>query len=248
MFDMHCHIDLMPSMVEVAEGLNRSNINILTVTTTPKAYQKEIDMFAMFENVKVALGLHPQLVKERYQEISIIERYVEHANYIGEIGLDFSKPFYSSKDKQLDAFETIIRWCSGYGNKTISIHSLRADKAVIDILEKYSCTESNKCILHWFTGSRDQVKRAVEIGCYFSINIKMIESENGRDIISRIPADRILLESDAPFIQDINTNTKLAELLNKTANKLNEYNNLWTLDNANKESARMLRNVSRNKF
>lgn len=247
-FDMHCHIDLMPSMVNFVEGLNRNNIYVLAVTTTPKAFQKEIEMLEQFKNVKIALGLHPQLVDERYHEINIVEKLIAHSNYIGEIGLDFSKQYYSSKNKQLEIFETIIKWCSKYKNKTISIHSLRADKHVIDILEKHSCAESNNCILHWYTGSIEQLKRAVEMGCYFSVNIKMIESEKGRDIISRIPIDKILLESDAPFIQDVNTNIKLGELLNNTACKLNEYNNFWSLYNANEASARLLMNVSRKKY
>lgn len=214
-YDSHCHLDLMPSMIEFAQNAKKSNINILAVTTTPKAYEKEIDYFHSYENIKVALGLHPQLVSERYNELPLVEKYIENAAYIGEIGLDYNRQFYSSKNKQIDVFENIIKWCSSKGGKVISIHSVHADKNVLDILEKYDCTKNNKCILHWFSGSLSQLHRAVKMGCYFSINEMMTQSINGRKLISNIPIDKVLIESDAPFINKINTLQQLESALLK---------------------------------
>ena len=178
---------------DVYKRQKESNINILAVTTTPKAYEKEIDYFHSYENIKIALGLHPQLVSERSNELDLVEKYIEDAAYIGEIGLDYNRQFYSSKNKQIDVFENIIKWCSSKGGKVISIHSVHADKNVLDILEKYDCTKNNKCILHWFSGSLSQLRRAVEMGCYFSINEMMMQSLNGRKLISNIPIDKVLV-------------------------------------------------------
>lgn len=97
----------------------------------------------------------------------------------------------------------------------ISIHSVFADKNVLDILEKYDCTKNNKCILHWFSGSLSQLHRAVKMGCYFSINEMMTQSINGRKLISNIPIDKVLIESDAPFINKINTLQQLESALLK---------------------------------
>ena len=214
-YDLHCHLDLLPSMREFAKDAKESNINILAVTTTPKAYEKEIAYFHSYENIKIALGLHPQLVSERYNELPLVEKYIENAAYIGEIGLDYNRQFYSSKNKQIDVFENIIKWCSSKGGKVISIHSVFADKNVLDILEKYDCTKNNKCILHWFSGSLSQLHRAVKMGCYFSINEMMTQSINGRKLISNIPIDKVLIESDAPFINKINTLQQLESALLK---------------------------------
>ena len=214
-YDLHCHLDLLPSMREFAKDAKESNINILAVTTTPKAYEKEIAYFHSYENIKIALGLHPQLVSERSNELDLVEKYIEDAAYIGEIGLDYNRQFYSSKNKQIDVFENIIKWCSSKGGKVISIHSVFADKNVLDILEKYDCTKNNKCILHWFSGSLSQLHRAVKMGCYFSINEMMTQSINGRKLISNIPIDKVLIESDAPFINKINTLQQLESALLK---------------------------------
>ena len=203
LYDLHCHIDLMPSMERFANEAAKTHIGILAVTTTPKAYVKEISVLHSFNNVKIGLGLHPQLVLERYSELSLIEKYIDSINYVGEIGLDFNNQFYASKEKQIDVFDNIIKWCSKKSGKVISIHAVRSTKSVLDILEKYRCTEDNKCIFHWFSGSFAQLQQAVEMKCLFSVNGAMLKSENGQMLIKNIPPESILIETDAPFVNEI---------------------------------------------
>lgn len=221
-YDMHCHVDLMQSMVEFSEAAVSERINLLAVTTTPKAYEIEKKKLRSFSNVQVALGLHPQLVFERAHELTLIEQYINTTRFVGEIGLDFNKQFYHSKERQLDVFSQIIGWCERSPMKTISIHSVRSDKDILDILEKYNCTKHNNCILHWYSGTLKQLDRAIELGCFFSVNDYMLNSPNGRSIVQKIPVDRLLLESDAPFISDIKTvdqlKRKLTYCLNELAN------------------------------
>lgn len=240
MYDMHCHLDLMPSMQAVASQASKNNINILAMTTTPKAYAKEVSLLKNYSNIRVALGLHPQLIKERYSELSIVEQYIQSANYIGEIGLDFGRQYYSSKEKQIEVFDKFIYWSALWGNKIISIHSVKADKSVIDILEKYECLKNNICILHWFSGSLSQLNRAINLGCYFSINLKMLHSPNGKNLLSKIPPDRILLESDAPFVNNTITADELSILIKNTAENLKITCNQVSLEQIEQLSARIL--------
>jgi TatD DNase family protein len=218
--DLHCHVDLFPSMQQAAKESVNMDIQIFSVTTTPKAYEKEISLLRDYETIKLALGLHPQLVKERYSELELVKKYLPNARYIGEIGLDFNRQFYESKDKQLHVFDTIIRECAYHEGKIISIHSVKSAKQVLDILEKYNCCQNCKCILHWYSGEIKQLKRAIEMGCFFSINLKMLESANGKKIIEQIPIERILVESDAPFIHDVNNMKSLKALMADTIEEL----------------------------
>lgn len=210
---MHCHVDLMQSMGEFSKAALEERINLLAMTTTPKAYDIEKKKLSVFSNVQVALGLHPQLVFSRSQELALIEKYIQTTRFVGEIGLDFNKQFYHSKELQIDVFSQIIEWCQRSPMKIISIHSVRSDKDVLDILEKYNCTKLNKCILHWYSGTLKQLDRAIELDCFFSVNEYMLNSPNGQSIIQRIPVDRLLLESDAPFISDIKTVEQLKRKL-----------------------------------
>ncbi|TEB12298.1 putative deoxyribonuclease YjjV [Pelotomaculum sp. FP] len=218
---MHCHVDLMKSMEEFSKAALEKRINLLTMTTTPKAYEVEKKKLTGFTNVQVALGLHPQLVFDRIHELALVEKYIHSTRFVGEIGLDFNKQFYHSKERQIDVFSQIIGWCQRSPMKIISIHSVRSDKSVLDILEKYDCTKHNNCILHWYSGTLKQLDRAIELGCFFSVNEYMLNSPNGRSIIQKVPVDRLLLESDAPFISDIKTVEKLKRSLTHCLNELN---------------------------
>ncbi len=209
LFDMHCHVDLMPDMVTFAKQTLDASVGIFAVTTTPKAYAQETQMLQSFPNIRVGLGLHPQLVSKRYGELFLFEKHIEEAEFVGEIGLDFNKQYYSSKEKQLDVFHQMIEWCSRFSGKTISIHSVHSDKATLDILERYACMERNHCILHWFSGSLAQLHRAVEMGCYFSVNNAMAKSTNGQNLLANIPIEKLLIETDAPFVSEIKTVSRL---------------------------------------
>lgn len=218
---MHCHVDLMKSMEEFSKAALEERINLLTMTTTPKAYEVEKKKLTGFTNVQVALGLHPQLVFDRIHELALVEKYIHSTRFVGEIGLDFNQQFYHSKESQIDVFSQIIEWCQRTPMKIISIHSVRSDKNILDILEKYDCSKNNNCILHWYSGTFKQLDRAIELGCFFSINEYMLNSSNGRSIVQKVPVDRLLLESDAPFISDINTVEKLKRSLTHCLNELN---------------------------
>ena len=210
---MHCHVDLMESMTEFSRAAMEEQLCLLAMTTTPKAYEIEKIKLDCFSNVRVALGLHPQLVFERSHELTLFEKYINTAEFVGEIGLDFGNRFYHSRECQQDVFNQIIGWCTQSPMKIISIHSVRSDKAVLDVLEKTGCTKQNNCILHWYSGTLKQLDRAIELGCFFSINEYMLNSSTGRLIIEKIPIDRLLLESDAPFISNIKTVEQLKRSL-----------------------------------
>jgi TatD DNase family protein len=77
--------------------------------------------------------------------------------------------------------------------------SIKSAGDVIDLIKKSEVYKNNVCVLHWFSGSLQQMDQAVEIGCFFSINPQMLTTKSGVDIISEIPKDRIIIETDMPF-------------------------------------------------
>jgi TatD DNase family protein len=82
------------------------------------------------------------------------------------------------------------------------VHSVQSATPVLDLIEAYLPPERGRVVLHWFTGSLTETRRAVELGCYFSINAKMADTKNGKDIIVVLPLDRILTETDGPFAKN----------------------------------------------
>jgi TatD DNase family protein len=197
--DLHCHLDLFPDPEKAIAEADAAGVYTLTVTTTPRAWPRNRAMTESTRSVRAALGLHPQLVAEHSDELGLWERYLPEATYVGEVGLDAGPRFFRSIDLQKQVFERILRLCADAGGKVLSVHSVRSVKAVLDLIENTLPPARGKVVLHWFTGSKAEARRAIEMDCYFSVNAAMLANEKGRDIASVIPLDRLLTETDGPF-------------------------------------------------
>lgn len=219
-YDTHAHIDLYKDREECIRFIEKANSYTIAVTNLPELYQKYIKAYEGYNYVKFALGLHPQLVTQYKYQLSLFCELVKDSKYIGEVGLDFSNGI---DQEQIEVFKAIIRSCQLYGRKIISVHSRRAVSQVIDIIDE---GYNNKIILHWFTGTIKELERAINLGYYFSINTNMINSTKGKEVVRRIPLDRLLIESDAPFTDTLKQKYNLdfiniviartADILNKT--------------------------------
>lgn len=199
--DFHCHLDLYPDPVAAISAADEAGVYTLAVTTTPRAWPRNLEITKNTKHVRAALGLHPQLVAEYSDEISLWESYLSEARYIGEVGLDAGPRYYRSLDLQKKVFRRILEKCADAGGKILTVHSVRAVKIVLDMVEEYLPENRGKVVLHWFTGTKSEARRAVDLGCYFSINAQMLNTERGIDIVSSLPVDRLLTETDGPFTQ-----------------------------------------------
>lgn len=197
--DFHCHLDLYPNLEAAIAECEREAVYTLTVTTTPKAWARNKELTASTKYVRAALGLHPQLVAERAAEIDLWEELLPQTRYVGEVGLDAGPRFYASFDAQKSVFRRVLRACAAATGKIITMHSVRATKIVLDMIEDDLPLGSGTPVLHWFTGSAAEARRAAALGCYFSINAAMLGDAKRRAIIKAIPIDRILTETDGPF-------------------------------------------------
>jgi TatD DNase family protein len=149
--------------------------------------------------VNVALGLHPQLVAERADELPLWKSFLKEARFVGEVGLDAGPKFYRSFEQQKNVFRSILESCSDAGGKVLSVHSVRCASTVIDMVEQHLPQERGVVVMHWFTGSDAEVRKALALGCFFSVNADMLRSARGNIVIGSLPLDRILTETDGPF-------------------------------------------------
>lgn len=199
--DFHCHLDLYPNHAEAVEHCEREGVFTLAVTTTPRAWPRNHELASATRHVRAALGLHPQLVAERAHEIGLWEEFLPRTRYVGEVGLDAGPRFYKSLETQKEIFARVLLLCAAAGNKIITTHSVRATKTVLDMIEQYIPPPRGRVVLHWFTGTAAEAKRAVDLGCFFSVNAEMLINEKRAAITKILPLDRILTETDGPFTQ-----------------------------------------------
>lgn len=199
--DFHAHLDLYPDLADAIRKCESSKTATLAVTTTPRAFARNKELAKGSSFVRVALGLHPQLVAERASELALFADLLPQTRYVGEVGLDASPRHYRSFDNQKEVFGTILDLCAEAGNKVLSLHSVRCAKHVLDMVEAGLPTGRGAVVLHWFTGSASEARRAVDMGCYFSINERMFASAKVGAVLKAIPTDRLLTETDGPFVE-----------------------------------------------
>lgn len=196
MIDTHCHLDLYERPTDVADRANRAGVLTVAVTNLPSAFDRANPHVRQFKNLRLALGLHPILVTQHTAERARFEELIESTSYIGEVGLDFS-PEGAARDLQVESFRFVLKVLRGK-QKFVTVHSRRAEAAVLDLLEEEG---RSPVVFHWFSGTIAVLRRALARGHFFSINPAMAGSPNGKKIIAALPPERVLTETDGPFVQ-----------------------------------------------
>lgn len=195
LIDTHFHLDYYRNHSQIYDDINRLEQYTLCVTNLPEVFESCIEMYKETKYIKFAVGYNPQMViSDKFDKTSFL-RGVHKTKYIGEVGLDFSKQYEEYKSKQIVIFDYICKVAANK-NRIITIHSRKAEKEVLALLKK---NKVKYAIIHWYTGEVSLVKEFIKEGYYFSINPSMLKSLTGKKIITEIPMDRVLVETDGPL-------------------------------------------------
>lgn len=210
--DTHCHLDLFPNIRTEVNKEDETKIKTISVTNTPALWKANQKLFGSCRNIRTALGLHPELASQRTHETSLFDTLCEEAKYIGEIGLDGVSRDPQERLKQRQVFDSVLKSVRKSSPKILTIHSRRAASETIDALENLLSKTPHRVILHWYSGTKAELKRAVGLGFYFSINHAMVRGNNFESMIEAIPASALLTETDAPFTLDSSTTNRRQSL------------------------------------
>ncbi len=195
--DTHFHLELFRDYQAQARMIEQAKVYTIAVSNAPSFYRHFRTMLKEQQFIRHALGLHPELVASHATEIPLFRELLPTTRYVGEVGLDFSEQHRQHRNRQVKVLEEIAEAIKGDGNKLVSLHSRQAEGEVIELFgPKFPAT----LILHWYSGSLRNLEKAVEYGFYFSVNPAMCRSEKGRSIITSLPKERVLTETDGPFV------------------------------------------------
>ena len=197
MIDAHCHVDQYKNPLMVAKEAEAGGIVTIAVTSLPEHFELGHQALLGFRRVRLALGFHPMLADRNYFDEALFRTLASKTSYIGEIGLDYSSKDKSANRKQSDILKKVLRIINDRP-RFISLHSRRAESDLFDHLTNF---EIQNAVFHWYSGPLGLIDKVVDAGHYFSVNTSMIKSRNGQKIIDRIPPDRILTETDGPYIK-----------------------------------------------
>ena len=195
------------------------NVDASTIAPMLELHEKYPDC------TRVMMGLQPEEVKEDYKEVlSQMEKELERGVYVGvgEVGLDFYWDATFEK-QQLDAFETQLDWAKQL-HLPLSIHCRNAFDKMVKILEKKQ-DGGLRGIMHCFTGTEEEAKVYLELGFHLGLGgVTTYKNCGVKDYLPTLPLDRIVLETDAPYLAPVPCRGKRNEpaFLVHTAQKIAE--------------------------
>ena len=206
--DSHCHLEFEPIHSNLDDVIKRAKENdvkyLLSISTTDESYEKILKIINKYVNIYGTYGIHPHEVKS-YKSLnynSIIEKTKKSKKIIGigETGLDY---FYKNSDKttQKKIFVEHIKASQTLGLPVI-VHTRSAEKDTYEILKSEKRNKDFKILIHCFTGSKEFSHKLIDLGCYISASgiITFKKSNELADTFKSIPSERILVETDSPYL------------------------------------------------
>jgi TatD DNase family protein len=206
--DSHCHLDRIElaefggSFARLMQTNRKAGVDhMLCVSVDLESFPAMRELVAPYENVSISVGVHPDARDGREPgsgELAGLAR--EHgAIAIGETGLDY---FHNKGDTewQRDRFRTHVR-AARQAELPLIIHTRDARKDTLEILREEGA-DAVGGVMHCFTEDWEMAQRAMELGFYISISgiVTFRNAENVRDVARRVPADRLLIETDSPWL------------------------------------------------
>lgn len=205
-FDAHVHANLMNFPLNVARSSNDTGLGFFTCGVTPHDYLELAPQLTQ-DNIRVGLGAHPWYISDErvtQKDIELLLELMEQTPYVGEIGLDFSSRYCVDglQDLQVKAFTKICARAAELSRndqpRVLSMHTVRSVNAVLDILEQTGAAQECVPIIHWFSGSSEELQRAIKLGCWFSVGEMSLKTKRGREYAKVYPQDKLLTETDLP--------------------------------------------------
>ena len=238
MIDSHCHLDHSPLFDDIDNVIKRSKEvgieKLLTICTTIKSFEKIKLLVKQDDIIFGTYGIHPHEAKNDKVNSDIIIKEVKNNDKIigiGETGLDFYYN-HSDKDDQITSFEEHIK-ASLELNIPLIVHSRNAEKDTLEIFSKYK-NMNLKILMHCFTGSKEFAENLLSFGAYFSASgiITFKNSLELQNTFKIIPLDRILIETDSPYLAPVPNRGKQNEpsYVKYTAQKLANIKDISNLD------------------
>ena len=206
MIDSHCHLDHEPLVSNLDSVIQRSKAvgvkKILTISTSIESFSRVKEIVKKDDMIYGTIGIHPHEANENIVDIEFfIKNLRENKKIIGigETGLDF---YYdnSDREKQIDSFKVHID-AALENNIPLIVHSRNAEEKTFEILNRYK-DKNLKILMHCFTGSEKFAKELLNLNTYFSASgiITFKNSEELQKTFKSLPLNRILIETDSPFL------------------------------------------------
>ena len=206
-FDSHCHLDdrsYKRDIDNVLERAQSAGVNrMMTIGINKRTSETAVSLAQSHDRIYASVGVHPHDVENCNE--AILEELVELANNKevrawGEIGLDFNR-MYSPRDDQEKWFRRQLE-IAGRLDLPMIFHERDSNGRFLEML-KNNCSATINGVVHCFSGTFEELRRYLELGLHIGITGILTMKSRGaqlREMVSTIPANRLLVETDAPYL------------------------------------------------
>jgi TatD DNase family protein len=212
--DSHCHIDGPEYDADREEVIARARdagvttmLNVGTGDPNSGAFERAVELAKQHEHIYAAIGVHPHDAKlfDEAAEARLTNLVKQNSKVVawGEIGLDYHYD-HSPREVQREIFMRQLRIARSL-DLPVVIHSREADDDTIDLLRDELTEYARAGVLHCFGGSLQMARAAIELGFFISFagNLTFKKAEDLRDIARQLPLDRLLIETDCPYLTPV---------------------------------------------
>lgn len=196
--DSHCHFAFYPEGTWKEKLKNHQGLAVMG-GYSPEDWQRQHRLKSQWPDQFVtAFGLHPWYIEsvefDGGRDFELFKSQVDQADFIGEVGLDFSDKLHARRDLQMHYFEKQLAWA---GHKPYVFHVVQAHGAVLNTLKDHPPVQG---FVHGFSGSWEVAERYMDMGLKLSFGPQVLKShfKKARDVLQKIPLESLLLESDCP--------------------------------------------------
>ena len=201
-FDSHCHLNYLKSSSGALERARSSGVDgVLCIGVDEVGIDEVLAVANANDDVWASVGLHPQSAEQDFGWIET-KLNVSSVVAVGETGLDYKTALdVDERQRQRVAFEHQMSLAQKYGLPVV-IHTRDAERDTLSILKRYPDVVG---VLHCFTESWEMAEQALSMGYYISISgiVTFANAENVREVARQVPADRLLIETDAPWLAPV---------------------------------------------
>ena len=212
LIDTHCHLDFKDFDTDrdyvINRAISKGVARIINVGSSIEGTRRSIELAKKYDIIYASVGIHPHEADSVTDDaISEIRKLAKEKKVvaIGEVGLDYYRNL-SSKVKQIEVFKKFIRLAQE-SDLPLIIHSREADNDLINILKEHvsqlpTSNSQLKGVIHCFSGSKEFLKECLDLGFYisFTCNLTFKKAQALRDVARIVPIERVLLETDAPYL------------------------------------------------
>lgn len=196
LIDAHCHLDrYRENLANALEQIKEHRVFAISNSMDLPSYEQNVKIAATSDLILPVFGIHPWNAAEYVGCLNDLDWAISESPIIGEIGLDYHFINETSRyDDQRKVFAHFLR-AATKKKKIVIVHTKGAEGEALQLLQRYN---TERVIIHWYSGPWDVLEAMVENGFYFTIGVEVLLSQHIQDIARSLPAELMLTETDNP--------------------------------------------------